>query len=219
LDDILERDEQKKAVKRQYDSDLEDNEFDADDDDEPSSSQQCQELVYPCFEELAPYFSASNTEEVLRNTPLRTQCRTAVSVRNCIREAIESPTCSSHFGEGDKDILQFLGFIGGIIEFVCEDKLDEFERQQTCLRAAKFDANVEECRVENLQADKCNPARFVTCTNQAIDATPECAPGTDAAREAKELVAEFVQVLISFVPECEVPGMKMLLKFQKRMLK
>jgi hypothetical protein len=186
-----------------------------DTDSDEEAEEQCQALVYPCFAELAPYLEAENTAEMLKNTPLRTQCRVAVSVRNCLREAIESQECTRHFDEDDEQVLRLISFMGGIIRFVCEDRLDDFETHQACFRAAKFDHDVEECRITNFdETDKCNPSRFTACTDAAIDGTIECGPG------AKELMHDFIREILSYIPECEVPGMKFMKKvMMKRWIK
>jgi len=206
--------EQLHAVKRHHESghDVSDH-----DDSAPSDRQVCEARFIPCASLMAPYLASENTAEVLRNTPLGTQCSLAVDIRDCLREAIESQECTAEFDEDDERMLKLLSLFSGVITFVCEDNLEEFEKHETCLRSLMFDQGVEECRVANLEDDRCNPNKFIACTDKSIDAAPECATDTEGA---KELVNAFITEFLTYVPECEVPGMKfiekvMLLKMRK----
>jgi len=185
---------------------------DDDDDSQGNLEEQCQQLLLPCFVELSPYLSADNTAEVLRNRTLRVQCQAAISIRNCFRTAIESQACSSKFSEDDADVLRFLSMMAGIIKFVCEDRLDEFETHEQCLRDTKFDESVEECRHENFDRTKCEPDKFITCTDKAIEATPTCGDG------AEQLVEDFIREILSYVPQCQVPGMRLFNKLRMKLL-
>jgi len=195
------------AVKRDYDSDSEVAELEED--------VQCANLLRPCFIELYPYLYAEDTAETLRAIPIREQCRVITSVRDCLRRAKESQACSSQFTEQDEEMLQFVRFMSGVVKFVCEDRLDDFEKHENCFRSAKFDQDVEECRSENFEGSRCNPDRFVACTNRALDNTPAC----DADAGAKDLLRDFIHETISLVPECEVPGLKMLKKLHMKLFK
>jgi len=206
-------DEDLHAVKRHHEPGHDDSDH-IDTDSAPSDDQVCQAKLIPCFENLYPYLVAENTAEVLKNTPLRTQCRLAQDTRDCLREAIESEECVAEFDEDDEQMLRLLSFMSGIITFVCEDNLEEFEKHETCLRALKVDQGVEECRIQNVDDDKCNPDRFIACTDKSIDAAPECDADSD---EAKELVNAFIRHILSYVPECEVPGMKLVMKVMMKM--
>jgi hypothetical protein len=173
---------------------------------------QCGKLLRPCFMELYPYISAEDTAEMLRSIPIREQCRVITSVRDCFRRAKKSQSCRSQFTKQEW-IDQFIRFMSGVIKFVCEDRLDDFEEHENCFRSAKFDQDVEECRSENFEGSQCNPDRFVACTNRALDATPSCDAG------AKDLARDFIHETISLVPECEVPGLKMLTKLHMKLFK
>jgi len=213
-DDDDDDDDVDSQAKRHHVPGHDDSSHDDDDDDDSQSNleEQCQQLLLPCFVELSPYLSADNTAEVLRNRTLRVQCQAAISIRNCFRTAIESQACSSKFSEDDADVLRFLSMMAGIIKFVCEDRLDEFETHEQCLRDTKFDESVEECRHENFDRTKCEPNKFITCTDKAIDATPTCGNG------AKQLVEDFIREILSYVPQCKVPGMRLFNKLRMKLL-
>jgi len=181
-----------------------------------SSEEHCEDLLYPCIDRVSPYLYASNTAELMRNTSLRTQCDNLISIRDCFRDAIENQICSSQFDDDDKAVLQFLSFMTGMITFVCEERLEEFEQHETCFQEANFDEALEECRIENMSGSKCRPDRFTACTDKAIDATPECQSGAD---EAKQLIDEFIQEVLSYIPECKAPGLDTLMKLHKKMFK
>jgi len=181
-----------------------------------SSEEHCEDLIYPCIDRVSPYLYASKTAEIMTNTTLRIQCENLISIRDCFRDAVESQTCTSQFDEDDKAVLQFLSFMGGIITFVCEDKLDEFEEHEKCFQEADFDQALEQCRIDNFSGSKCSPERFTDCTDRAIDDTPEC---EDGAESAKQLIDEFIREVLSYIPECKAPGIELLKKLHRKLIK
>jgi len=162
--------------------------------------------------ELSPFMASGGTAEVLRNKSLRAQCQTLVTIRNCFRTATQSPACSSKFAQHDADVRGFLTMMEGLTKFICVDRLDEFETHEQCLRDTKFDEDVEECREQHFDRTKCEPELLIACTDTAIAASPSCGPG------AEQLVEDFIHKLLSYLPQCQVPGMRLFNKLLMKLL-
>jgi hypothetical protein len=81
-----------------------------------------------------------------------------------------------------------------VVDYVCVDKLDAFERNAQCFMNAEFDENLVECQpnVEN-----CDVRGFVNCAHTAMDATPSC------TAEANELLEELMTRMIRVIPGCK----------------
>jgi len=97
------------------------------------------------------------------------------------------------------------------VEFVCDERIDEFEQYDACFRGLKLDQEVEKCRKGQLNALNCDTTDFLECTYAAIDAAPNCDAG------AKEFVGEIASKIVSYVPECQ--GFKFLNNLRLRLLK
>jgi len=208
------------AVKRHHepghldDDDHDDDNDGSEDDDneaEEIAEERCENLLIPCFELIAPYITAGQTSELLHNTRLRTHCTNFLEITRCFKEVINGPVCANQLEDEAKEFFQGLRAIDEVVEFVCDEKIDEFEQHETCFRGLKLDEDVEKCRKGKINAIKCDTTDFLECTNNAIDASPNCEDG------AKELVEEFVTKLVSFTPECQ--GFKFLNKLRMKLLK
>jgi len=197
------------------DDDDDDDDSDSDDDASQSLEQQCQNLLIPCLLEVAPYAGPQGQEE-LKRLPVREQCQKIVSARNCFRTAVEHPSCANSVDDSDAEkVLKLLSFMNGVISYVCEDKLTEFETHEQCLKAVDFDKDIPECRQINQPTSRptCPRESIITCTNKVIADTPQCAAG------AQELIAGFVRKISSYIPQCQVPGLKYFNKLVKKLLK
>jgi len=104
--------------------------------------------------------------------------------------------------------------MSGVIQFVCEDRLDDFERHEQCFKSTIFDQDLEECRT-NFEQIACQDREnaLIACSSAAITASPSCDQG------ARDLLADFIREVFKYAPDCEVPGMHMLQKLHKKLFK
>jgi len=195
------------------DNESDDNDTEDEDEGETPEERECGQELAPCFELLSPYLIAAQTSETLKNVDFRTQCHNLNEISSCFSAAIKTSACERSISEDDnvQEFLEGLDVIDKLINYICVQKIDDFEQHESCFRDVRLSQGVEECRKTNVNPLKCDATDFIQCTNDAIDAQSACDAG------AKEVAADFIREVLSFVPECQ--GARLLANLRAKLFK
>jgi len=151
----------------------------------------CGANVIYCAQPLLAYLSPSYASQA----SLRNQCRDIYNFGNCTLNGLDG-ICTLFVSEAT------LNQVKTAYSFVCEEKLDEFEKHEQCIKVV--DPQLEQC---SNSEKPCDATEFLSCATKLIESHKEvCQEG------AVQLLTDTVNMLSKLDPDCT--GVTMLQKLK-----